>query len=65
MDPASLTTRVLAAFDMSAKILLTCYRLREQFKEFQKDINAIIAEVETVSELSEAFGDILEQVQGS
>lgn len=63
MDPLSLTTSILALIDVSAKLLLSCYRLRDQIKGFESDIAAIIEEIEGLSDISEELKDIFEQCQ--
>ncbi|KAH6886789.1 ankyrin repeat-containing domain protein [Thelonectria olida] len=63
MDPLSITTGIIALIDVSGRILLSCYRLREQIKGFESDIAAIIEEIQSLSDISEELKDIFEQCQ--
>lgn len=47
MDPVS----ILTIIDLSAKVLLKCYRLQSQMKDAKHDIAQIINEVESVSDV--------------
>ena len=60
MDPLSAVASVAAVIDLSAKILLACYRLHGQIKSAQSDIGQIIIELESLSAVLQDVHDILD-----
>ncbi|ETS83239.1 hypothetical protein PFICI_05115 [Pestalotiopsis fici W106-1] len=61
-DGLGIAASVIAVIELAAKVTLTCYQLKEKFKDFRKDIKAIIEEVETVSIIVEELNELTAEV---
>ncbi|KAF2969814.1 hypothetical protein GQX73_g3780 [Xylaria multiplex] len=64
MEDIGTASSILTFVDVAQRLLLACYRLREQWKDYERDISEIISEVQRLSDICEELREIVKEANG-
>ncbi|KAI0903784.1 ankyrin repeat-containing domain protein [Ustulina deusta] len=64
MEALGAASAIITFIDVSQKLLVACYRLRGQWKDYEKHISELISEVERLSDISEELQEIVDDADG-
>ncbi|KAI8623610.1 ankyrin repeat-containing domain protein [Xylariaceae sp. FL1651] len=64
MEALGAASAIITLIEVSHKLLVACYRLRGQWKNYEEDISELILEVERLSDISEELREIVDDAEG-
>ncbi|TGJ82223.1 hypothetical protein E0Z10_g6558 [Xylaria hypoxylon] len=64
MEAVGTASAIITFIEVSHKLLVACYRLRGQWRDYEKDISGLISEVERLSDISEELREIVNEADG-
>ncbi|KAI0539486.1 ankyrin repeat-containing domain protein [Xylaria digitata] len=64
MEAIGAASAILTFIDIAQKLLVACYRLRGQWKDYERDISELISEVERLSDICEELQEIVDEADG-